>query len=150
MALELTITEGIKAATKSGDKLRLETLRSIRAMIIEFNKSGVGREMNSDDELKLLNLAAKKRRDAIEMYEKAGRADLYDKEKAELEIIMEFLPKQLSDDEIRTITQARIEAVGAKGMADMGKVMGGLMKELAGKADGGRVQSIVKEILGSM
>lgn len=150
MGLEQQINEEIKAAVKSGDKIRLETVRSLRAAIIEFNKSGIGREMTPDDEIKLLNNAAKKRRDAIEMYEKAGRADLYEKERIELEVIKEFLPKQLSDDEIRSKAQSKIEEIGAKSMADMGKVMGAIMKEFAGKAEGGKVQNIVKELLGNL
>ena len=90
MNLEKTITEELKKAIKLGSKLRMETLRSLRATIIEFNKSGIGREMNDDDELKILQSAAKQRRDAIELYEKAGRTELSDKEKAELVIITEL------------------------------------------------------------
>jgi len=150
MTLEEQINEQLKAAIKSGDKIRLETLRSLRASIIEFNKSGAGREMNSDDELKILKSAAKKRKDAIEMYEKAERTELADKEKQELEIINSFLPEQLSEDEIRRTVLNTIEQVNAEGMKDMGRVMGSVMKELKGKADGNIVRQIVQSELGKL
>lgn len=144
MNLETTINDELKNAIKQSDKLRMETLRSLRATIIEFNKSGIGREMNDDDELKILQSAAKKRRDAIELYEKAGRTELSDKEKAELVIITEFLPKQLSEEDVKTIITKVISETGATGFKDMGKVMGATMKELKGKADGNLVQTLVK------
>jgi len=147
MNLEKTITEELKNAIKLGSKLRMETLRSLRATIIEFNKSGIGREMNDDDELKILQSAAKQRRDAIELYEKAGRTELSDKEKAELVIITEFLPKQLAEEDVRAIIAKVIADSGATGLKDLGKVMGASMKELKGKADGSLVQSLVKSSL---
>lgn len=149
MSLELKITEDIKSAMKSGDKIRLETLRSIRAAIIEFAKSGIGRDMNADDEIKILNTLAKKRKDAITMYEQAGRTEAKEKEESELLVIQEFLPKQLSDDEITAIIKEIIEKVGASSEKDFGKVMGPSMKALNGKADGGKVQQIVKSLLGA-
>jgi uncharacterized protein len=149
MGLELKITEEIKNATKAGDKIRLETIRSIRAAIIEFNKSGVGHEMNPDDEMKILMTQAKKRKDAIELYEKGNRQDLVNQEKQELAVIEEFLPKQLSESEISEIISKIIINSGAKSPAEMGKVMGPAMKELRGKADGGLVQQIVKKLLES-
>lgn len=150
MTLEEQINEQLKAAIKSGDKIRLETLRSLRASIIEFNKSGAGRAMNNDDELKILKSAAKKRKDAIEMYEKGGRTELSEKEKQELEIINSFLPEQLSEDEIRKEVLTAMQQVKAEGMKDMGKVMGLVMKELKGKADGNIVRQIVQSELGKL
>ncbi len=150
MNLEQTISQGITSALKVGEKLRLETLRSIRAGIIEFNKSGAGRDITDDDVIKILNSNAKKRRDAIAMYEKGGRQELADKEKAELEIILEFLPKQMSDDEISEFVRNIVTELGAAGMQDMGKVMGASMKELKGRANGGAVQKAVKNILGAL
>ena len=147
MTFEEKINEEIKRATLSSDKLRMETLRSIKATIIEFNKSGIDRELNHDDELKILNNQAKRRKDAIEMYVKAGRTELADKEKAELTIIQEFLPAQMSDDDIRKIIRDVIKKTGTSGMKDFGKAMGMAMKELKGKADGSKVQQFVKEIL---
>lgn len=148
MNLEETITEHLKNAMKDGNKLRTETLRSIRSQIIEFNKSGAGRELGDADEIKLLNSAAKKRKDAIDMYRSAGRDDLAEKEEGELAIIQEFLPKQLSDEEIEAEIREVILQTGAAGAKDMGKVMGISMKKLSGKAEGGKVQEIVKKLLG--
>ena len=150
MNLEQKVNEEMKIAMKSGNKTRLETLRSLRAGIIEFAKSGLDREMNQDDEIKLLNNQAKRRRDAIEMYNSAGRIDLKEKEEFELSVIQEFLPKQLTDEELSVIIKSVIEKAGATSMKDLGKVMGASMKELSGKADGNKVQQLVKDILGAM
>lgn len=149
MALEQTINEALKEAMKNGDKIRTTTLRSIRASIIEFNKSGAARAMTEDDELKILSSAAKKRKDAIEIYQNAGRTDLANNEQAELDIIQEFLPKQITEEEITKAIKSIIEKIGAKDMKDVGKVMGSAMKELKGKADGNIVQKIVKDLLAS-
>ncbi|MBD1210726.1 MAG: GatB/YqeY domain-containing protein [Ignavibacteria bacterium] len=143
------ITEQMKAAMKSGDKLRLETIRSIRALILEFEKSGVGRTMTEDDEQKLLISAAKKRKDSIEQYRAANREDLASKEEAELAIIQEFLPKQMDESEVETVVKTIIEQVGAKTPQEVGKVMGAAMKELRGKADGTLVQTVAKRLLGA-
>jgi uncharacterized protein YqeY len=147
MSLEKRVTEEMKAAMKSGDKQRLEAIRSIRASILEFAKSGAGREMNKADETKILNQQAKRRRDAIQMYEDGGRQELADKEKFELEVIEEFMPKQLTDDELAAEIRKVIEQTGAEGMKDMGKVMGASMKATQGRADGNRVKDIVKSLL---
>lgn len=143
------ITEQMKAAMKSGDKLRLETIRSIRALILEFEKSGVGRAMTEEDEQKLLISAAKKRKDSIEQYRAANREDLASKEEAELAIIQEFLPKQMDESEVEAVVKTIIEQVGAKTPQEVGKVMGAAMKELRGKADGTLVQTVAKRLLGA-
>ena len=100
MNLKDKINEDLKAAMKSGDKLKLETIRSIRALILEFEKSGTGKELNAEEEIKLLSTAAKKRKDSVEQYRNAKREDLASKEESELLIIQEYLPKQLTDIEI--------------------------------------------------
>jgi hypothetical protein len=147
MSLEEKINQELKAAMKSGDKLRMETLRSIRAGIIEFNKSGVGRSMNDDDELKLLKTQVKRRKDAIEMYEKGGREDLLQREKAELEIIREFMPEEMPKEELEKIVKDSITTTGAQDIKDLGKVMKVVMKEVKGRADGKFVQQIVRNML---
>jgi uncharacterized protein YqeY len=147
MSLEQKINEDMKAAMKAGEKDKLTAIRSIRAAILEFKKSGTGEELNEEAEINLLKSAAKKRKDSIEMYEKAGRDDLKEKEQLELEVIEKYLPEMMSDDEIRNKLNDIIEKVGAEGMKDMGKVMGMSMKEFQGKADGGTVNKIAKEIL---
>ncbi|HRS01763.1 MAG TPA: GatB/YqeY domain-containing protein, partial [Bacteroidota bacterium] len=113
MTLEETINQQLANAMKAQDKLRTETLRSIRSGIIEFQKSGAGREMNTDDELKLLNKLVKNHKDSIELYKVANRNDLVEQEQKELEIIMEFLPKQMTDDEIKAEIKKMIEEQNA-------------------------------------
>src|SRR4030065_2601806 len=100
MNLTEKINNDLKDAMKSNDNVRLQTIRSIRALILEFEKSGTGKKLNEEEEIKLLSSAAKKRKEAIEEYLKAGRNDLASIEEAELKIIMSYLPKQLSMDEI--------------------------------------------------
>ncbi|HPD33100.1 MAG TPA: GatB/YqeY domain-containing protein [Candidatus Kapabacteria bacterium] len=146
MTLEETINQQLANAMKAQDKLRTETLRSIRSGIIEFQKSGAGREMNTDDELKLLNKLVKNHKDSIELYKVANRNDLVEQEQKELEIIMEFLPKQMTDDEIKAEIKKMIEEQNAT-KKDFGKIMQIAMKTFAGKVDGSKVQAILKELL---
>ena len=132
---------------KKGDKVRTETLRSIKKSIIEFKTSGIKREMNKEDELKILNHAAKQRKDAIAMYKKANRMEAADNEEKELKIIQEFLPQQMSETEITEIIKSIIKTTGAKDIKDFSKVIGIVMKELKGKAEGALVQQIIKSLL---
>ena len=149
MTFEQQINEDLKESMKSGDKLRLETLRSLRASIIEFSKSGTGKDMSEEDAQKILLNASKKRKDAIEMYKQAGRQDLLEKEESELAIIAGYLPEQLSESEVVDALKLIIQQAGAEGPKDMGKVMGLAMKELRGKADGTLVQQCLKQLLQS-
>ncbi len=148
MKLKDVINEQLKAAMKSGDKIRLETIRSIRALILEFEKSGINREMNEEEELKLVTGAVKKRKESIEQFRAAGREDLAAKEEAELVILLEFLPQQLSESEILTEVQRLAGELGAKSKEDFPKLMPQVMKALKGKADGKIVRSIVEKSLG--
>jgi uncharacterized protein YqeY len=147
MALTDEINEQIKTAMKSGDKVRLETLRSIRAGILEFEKSGTGREMTDDDAFKIINSGAKKRKDALEQFVAAGRTEAAEKERLELSIIMEFLPTQMTEDEVRLAVSDIITQLGASQPSDFGKVMGMAVKQMKGKADGGLIQTLVKQLL---
>jgi uncharacterized protein len=147
MSLKERITEDMKTAMKSGDKIRLETIRGLRALILEFDKSGSGKEMTPDDEIKLLTTAAKKRREAFEIYSQNNRPELAEKEQAELAVITEYLPKQLSREEIEERVRAVIAETGAAGPQDTNKVIPAIMKEMKGKADGKLIQEIVKEQL---
>lgn len=144
MGLKDKINHDLKSAMKSGDKARLETIRMLRAQILEFEKSGIDREMNDDDAIKILLSAVKKRKESIEMYEKAGRKELAEKEKNEIDIIQEYLPKQLSREEAEAIVTKIISETGATSAKDMGKVMPAVMKELKGKIDGKIINEIVK------
>jgi len=147
MSLTQRISDDMKAAMKSGNKLRLETLRMLRAQIIEFEKKGLDRPMNDDDEMSILISATKKRKEAIEMYTGAGRTELAEKETKEMEIISEYLPKQLSREDAEKIVAGLILQAGASSVKDMGKVMPLAMKELKGKIDSKVISEIVKQKL---
>ncbi len=147
MGLSEVIVEQIKVAMKNSDKVRLETLRSLRAAILEFSTAAVQKEFTQEEEVKLLLSASKKRKDSIEMYTNANRNDLAEKEQLELSIIQEFLPKQLDRAEIETIISAIIKEVNAESIKDKGKVMGPAMKQLRGQADGTLVQEVVADLL---
>jgi len=149
MNLKDKINNDLKDAMKSGDKIRLETIRSIRALILEFDKSGSGKEFNDEEGLKILTAAAKKRKEAIEQYTKANRQDLADKEIAELKIIEEYLPKQLNENEILEEVKKIASEVGAKDKNDFSKVMPVAAKTLKGKADGKLIREIVEKFLGN-
>lgn len=147
MSLKDQITEAIKAAMKSRDKLRLETVRSIKKTLLEKEVSvrPTGQsELTEAQEIEVLVQQAKQRRDSIEQYRHAGRDDLADKEAQELAIIEEYLPQQLSDAQIETLIDQIVAEVGATSAKDMGKVMGPAMQQLKGKADGKKVQEWVK------
>ncbi|RPI01578.1 MAG: GatB/YqeY domain-containing protein [Ignavibacteriae bacterium] len=148
MGLSEKINDDLKAAMKSGDSIKLNTIRSIRTKIIELSKRGTGSAITAEEELTILLSEAKKRKEAIEMYQKAGRNDLVDQEQRELEIINEYLPKQMSRDEAEAIVKRIITETGAVSAKDFGKVMPAAMKELKGKIDGKVVQEVVKQQLG--
>jgi len=147
MNLTQRINEDLKTAMKSGNKLRLETLRMLRAQIIEFEKKGLDRPMNEDDEMSILMSASKKRKEAIEIFTKAGRMELVEQETKELGIISEYLPKQLSRENAEKIVENLIQQSGAASMKDLGKVMPIAMKELKGKIDSKVISEIVKQKL---
>lgn len=145
MTINDRIVDDMKVALKSGERLRLETLRMVRAAILELQKSGkvVTPEMEMDAVVK----QGKRRRDAADQYRSVGRDDLAEKEEAELSIIQEYLPKQLTDDEIRAELRLIIDETGACAMSDVKLVMPRAMGAMKGRADGGRVQALVRELL---
>ena len=148
MALIEVIADDMKAALKSGQKLRLETLRMIRAALLEkqVEKRPSG-GITADDEIAVLISASKKRREAIESYRTAGRVDLATQEELELNIIQAYMPKQLSASDIEDIVRLIISKTGAASAKDFGKVMPAAMKELKGRADGKIVQETVRRLL---
>jgi len=150
MALLEKIADDMKTAMKSGAKLRLETLRTIRAGLLEkqVEKRPSG-GMTAEDEMTVLISASKKRKEAIEIYRQNNRPDMADTEQKELDIIMEYLPKQMSGEEVEALVRGIIASTGAAGGKDFGKVMPAAMKELKGKVDGKVVQDIVKRLLGN-
>ena len=149
MSLKEKINEDLKAAMKSQDAVRMETLRSIRAEIIKMDKTGMQREMNEDEDIQLLMRQVKMRKEAIEMFEMGNRSDLVEKEKKQLEIINEYLPKPLSREEAEEVINNVIKESGDVTAKDFGKVMSASMKILKGKIDGKIIQEIVKSRLGS-
>lgn len=149
MNLKEKINEDLKTAIKSGDKTRLTTIRSIRALILEFEKSGTDKEFNKEEEIQMLSTAAKKRKDSIEQFKNAGRNDLVEKEQAELEVLLSYLPRQLNEDEIKNEVEKIAEKIGAKNKEDFPKLMPQVMKQLKGKADGKIVKKVVESFLGT-
>ncbi|MBM4158266.1 MAG: GatB/YqeY domain-containing protein [Ignavibacteria bacterium] len=147
MSLKNKINEDLKRAMLSKDSQRVLTLRAIRAEILKMDKSGMNREMTADEEIQLLTKQAKMRKEAIEIYEKAGRKDLEEQEKIQLNIIGEYLPKQISKEEAKQIIAKIITDTGASDIKEFGKIMGLAMKELKGKIEGSLVQEIVRSKL---
>jgi uncharacterized protein len=150
MNLKDKINLDLKDAMKSGNKIRLSVVRSIRALILEFEKSGAAKELTPEDELNMLTTAAKKRKDSIEQFRNAGRNDLAESEEAELNILMDYLPKQMDADEIKNEIIRIASEIDAKNKEDFPKLMPLVMKELKGKADGKLVKSIVENYLGKV
>ncbi len=148
MSLKDKINSDLKEAMKSKDKIKLNTIRSIRALILEFEKSGSGKELSNEDEIKMLSSAAKKRREAIEQYKNAGRLELAQSEQKELEVIEAYLPKQLSEEEVLEKVKSFAAEVGAESKADFAKLMPVVMKNLKGQADGNLIRKMVEKVLG--
>lgn len=144
------ISNDLKDAMRARDEVRLRTIRSLRAALmekeIELRQGGEG-ELNEEQEIAVIQKQAKQRRDSIEQYEQADRDDLKQKEEEELAIIEDYLPRQLDENEIRKILHEVIAATGAASPRDMGKVMGAAMERVRGVADGRRVQQIATELL---
>lgn len=149
MNLKDKINEDLKTAMKEKNAVKLQTIRSIRALILEFEKSGTDKELTPEDEIKMLSQAAKKRQESIEQFRNAGRNELADKEEAELKIIQVYLPKQLTIEEIEAEVKRIAADVGAVSKADFAKVMPVAAKEMKGKADGKTIKTIVEKVLGN-
>ena len=147
MSLKLKIDSAIKSAMLA----KLLALSSIKSLILlEETKEGGSGSLSEESEIKILNKAAKQRRDSLEIYRQQGRADLAEKEQAELSVIEEFLPKQLSPAELEEKIREIISQTGAAGPSDMGKVMGMASKTLTGLADGKSISETVKRLLAGL
>jgi uncharacterized protein YqeY len=148
MSLEQNVMADLKKAMLAKDEKSLRSLRAIKAAIILAKTAeGAGGEIKEADEVKLLQKLIKQRKDSLEIYKSQQRADLADKEQEEITIIEKFLPQQMSAEELKSALQKIIADTGASSPADMGKVMGAATKQLAGKADGKSISTIVKELL---
>lgn len=142
------LIEDMKIAMKSGARVRLSVIRQLRSQIKNAQLApGKGGELTDDEVLQVISNAAKKAKEAIELYKQGNRQDLVEKESAELAIIQEYLPEQLSEDEIAKIVDSVIAEVNATSMQDMGRVMGKVMQQVRGKADGKLVQQLVRSKL---
>jgi uncharacterized protein len=146
------INTALKAAMKARDERRVSTLRLVNAAIknaeIEAETSKKA-ALSEDDVLGLLQKMIKQRQESIDIYDKAGRQELADKERGEIEVIRAYLPKQMSEAEAKTAVADAIKSTGAAGIKDMGKVMAALKQAHAGKMDFGKASGLVKELLGA-
>jgi uncharacterized protein YqeY len=146
MSLLKKIDEDLIKALKAGDKIRATVLRGLKSDI-KYKQIDKGEDLTDDDVIGVLSSAAKKRRESIEKFRLGNRADLVDKETSELDLINTYLPAQLSEDELKDMIKASIEATGADSPAKLGLVMKDLMPKVKGKADGKFVNSLVNELL---
>ena len=148
MSLQEKVMVKIKEAMKSKDKVALESFRAIKSEILLVQtKSGASVELTNDEEIKLLQKLVKQRKDSAILYKEQGRDDLADPELAQVHVIAQFLPEQMSEGDLKNSVAEIIEKIGATSMKDMGKVMGLASKQLAGKADGKAISTIVKQLL---
>jgi hypothetical protein len=150
MSIKASILEELKSAMKQKQADRLRVLRSLKAKILEkeiSERKGGESELSDEQVSEVLMKAAKQRKESIDQFKDGGRDDLVEKEEKELEIIEEFLPDLMDEDEVRKEVKDQIEKLGASTMQDMGKVMGVMMGKLKGKADGAMVSRVVKEEL---
>lgn len=146
MSLVEQLSDDMKEAMRSKDKLRLSVIRMVRAAI-KNKEIDSGAVVSDEDALAIVQKELKQRRDSLQAFESAGRTDLADTAKDEIAILESYLPQQLSEDEIRTLVAKVIETVDAKGKSDMGKVMAALMPQVRGRADGKLVQQVVQTML---
>ncbi len=144
--LKEKLKNDLKEAMKAKDSFKRDVIRFLMSAIkqVEVDER---RELSDEDIMKIIQKSVKQREDAIAQYKEGGREDLVEKEQKEAEILKAYLPKQLSDEELKEIVKEVIKEVGASSMKDMGKVMGVAIKKTAGKADGKRINAIVKELL---
>lgn len=142
------ISEDIKAAMKARDKVRLETLRNIKKVFLEAKTApGANDTLTDADALKIIAKLTKQGKESAATFTAQNRQDLADAELAQVSVIEEYLPKQMSEEEIEEAVKAIINQTGAQGMKDMGKVMGVASKQMAGRADGRVISGIVKRLL---
>lgn len=147
MNLEQTISKGIMEAMKAKDTVRLTTLRNIKKNILEAKTAAAGVELTDADVIRIITKLAKQGSDSAAIYTEQNRPDLAEEELAQVRVMQEFLPRQLSAEELAEAVKAIIAEVGATSMKEMGKVMGVASKRLSGQADGKEISAKVKELL---
>ena len=146
MSLKEQLTVDMKEAMKNKEKERLAVIRMVRGAIRQQEIDGQ-KELGEEDVIAVISKEVKMRRDSIEEFQKGGREDLVEKTQAEIDVLLPYLPAQLSEDEVRELVKAAVEQTGAATPKDMGKVMGVLMPKVKGRADGKMVNTIVKSFL---
>ena len=145
MSLKEKLALDLKESMKNKDIVRKSTVQLVRTAILQVEKD---KKVTLDDEdiLEVIAKQLKQRKDSLPEYEKSGREDLISQLKQEMEVLMEYLPKQLTEDELRPIVEAAVKSVGATGMKDMGKVMEAVMPQVKGRADGKAISTIAKSL----
>ena len=148
MSLKQQIDADIKQAMLAKDQTKLRALRAVKSMILlEETKEGQSGELKTEDETRILTKAVKQRKDSADIYRQQNRPDLLEVEEAEIAVIEQFLPKQLSEDELKVKLQAIMVRIGASVPSDIGKLMGVATKELAGQTDGKAISAMAKQLL---
>ena len=147
MPLKDQLTADMKAAMKEHDKDRLAVIRMVRGAVRQAEIDGGHKELGDEEVIAVISKEVKMRRDSIEEFQKGGRTDLVEKTQAEIDVLMAYLPKQLTEDEVRALVEEAARATGAHTPKDMGKVMGALMPKVKGRADGKLVNALVKAML---
>ena len=147
MSFENTISEAIKTAMRAKDKVALDSLRAVKSQILLLKTEALGAEVSPDQEIAILQRMVKQRKDSHDQFAAQGRNDLAEVEEAQMKIIEQFLPKQLSAEELETEMKNIIAETGAESMKDLGKVMGIASKSLAGKSDGKSISEMAKKLL---
>ena len=147
MSLELTINEAIKNAMREKDKIALDSLRAVKSQILLLKTEAKGADVSAEQEIAILQRMIKQRKDSYEQFVAQNRNDLAEVELAQMKVIEQFLPAQLSPEELKTEIKKIITEVGAESLKDLGKVMGTASKALAGKSDGKSISEMVKKLL---
>lgn len=147
MSLEDTINEAIKSAMREKDKVALDSLRAVKSQILLLKTEGKGGEVSAEQEIAILQRMIKQRKDSYEQFAAQGRNDLAEVEDAQMKVIEQFLPKQLTPEELETEMKAIIAETGAETLKDLGKVMGVASRTLGGKSDGKSISEMAKKLL---
>ena len=147
MSLENTINEAIKTAMRAKDRVALDSLRAVKSQILLLQTEARGVEVTAEQEIAILQRMVKQRKDSYDQFTAQGRNDLAEVEDAQMKIIEQFLPKQLSAEELEAEMKKIIAETGAESMKDLGKVMGTASKSLAGKSDGKSISEMAKRLL---
>jgi uncharacterized protein len=147
MALKQHIQSQLVQAMKSNDKVKVDVLRMLKASILKYEVSGERKEASDETVIDLINKEIKQRKESAEQYRAGNRFDLAEKEEKEIDCLIEYMPPQLTEEEVIEIVNQTIQETGAKGLQDLGRVMGAVMPKVKGKADGAVINRVVKALL---